>query len=243
MFLNKLDRAGASFHSSVLSLLAHRLHPKPMVLTLPIASFQPSDYALGEPGIQGLVDLVNWQLWKWTPEGQISSYPLPTDVEQLNKSELLLENHPIISHLVEARTSLLDNLSMHSETLMEKLLDLPSTPSAYLTISAGDIMPELRAATLRSDILPVICGSAFKHVGTELLLNYVGELLPSPIDAASKAIVANAPLQMLAWKVAWDKRRGWMTFVRIYSGKILYLSRHAIASMKNRYFEATVYNT
>ena len=46
MFLNKLDRAGASFHSSVLSLLAHRLHPKPMVLTLPIASFDPNDYAL-----------------------------------------------------------------------------------------------------------------------------------------------------------------------------------------------------
>ncbi|KAI0702867.1 P-loop containing nucleoside triphosphate hydrolase protein [Cytidiella melzeri] len=218
MFLNKLDRAGASFHSSVLSLLAHRLHPKPMILTLPIASFETSDYALGEPGIQGLVDLVHWQTYKWSADGEVSCHPLPTDVERLKVAGVIPGDHPVLPHLVQARTSLLDNLSMHSEALLERLLDLPSTPSAYLTVPAAEIIPELRAATIQSDVLPVVCGSAFKHIGTELLLNYVGALLPSPIDVTSNGLVPNAPLQMLAWKVAWDRRKGWMTFVRVYSG-------------------------
>ena len=110
---------------------------------------------------------------------------------------------------------------MFSEPMMEKLLDLPPTPSAYLTVPAGDIIPELRSATLHSDILPVVCGSAFKHIGTELLLNYAGALLPSPVDIQQKAIEPTGPLRMLAWKVSWDKRKGWMTFVRVYSGKLL----------------------
>lgn len=88
MFLNKLDRAGASFRSSVLSLLAHRLHPKPMVLVLPIASFDPSDYSHAEPGVQGLVDLVNWEVWRWTGEGDASRHPLPTDLKAIEKMGL-----------------------------------------------------------------------------------------------------------------------------------------------------------
>ncbi|KAI0347230.1 P-loop containing nucleoside triphosphate hydrolase protein [Trametopsis cervina] len=220
MFLNKLDRPGASFNSSVLSLLAHRLHPKPMVLSLPVASFESSDYTRAEPGIHGLVDLVNWELWKWSSEGELSRHVLPAEVEQLGTGGFFPENHPLIPHLVHARTSLLDNLSMFSEKLMDRLLGLPSTPSAYLTVPAQEVLPELRAATLRNDILPVLCGSAFKHVGTELLLNYVGALLPSPVDANQTALAPNAPLRMLAWKVVWDKRKGWMTFVRVYSGTL-----------------------
>lgn len=219
MFINKLDRAGASFRSSVLSLLAHRLHSKPTVLVLPVASFHSSDYSNAEPGVQGVVDLVNWEVWKWNEEGDVSRRRLPIDIEALNTTDIFPENHPLLPHLLPARTSLLDNLSMFSEDLMEKLLSLPSTPSAYLTVPPHEIIPELRAATLRNDILPVVCGAAFKHIGTELLLNYAGALLPSPVDVQQKELQPTGPLRMLAWKVAWDKRKGWMTFVRIYSGE------------------------
>lgn len=221
MFLNKLDRPGASFRSSLLSLLAHRLHPKPLVLTLPIASFDPADYQRAEPGIEGLVDLARWEVWKWNAEGQHTRHPLPIKVDELKQTDFLPADHPVIPHLVEARTSLLDNLSMFSEGLMETLLNLPSDPSAYLSVPADRIIPELRAATIRNDILPVLCGSAFKHVGTDLVMDYVGALLPSPVDSAAQLPKPNAPLRMLAWKVAWDKRKGWMTFVRVYSGKCL----------------------
>lgn len=220
MFLNKLDRPGASFRSSLLSLLAHRLHPKPMALTLPVASFDTGDYHRAEPGIQGLVDLVHWEVWKWNADGQYTKHALPADVDELQNTDVFPSDHPILPELVPARTALLDNLSMFSEGLMETLLNLPSTPSAYLTVTKDQILPELRAATLRNDILPVLCGSAFKHIGTELVMDYVGALLPSPLDVMDNTPKRNEPLRMLAWKVAWDKRKGWMTFVRVYSGTL-----------------------
>ncbi|KAI0939201.1 hypothetical protein AcV5_000685 [Taiwanofungus camphoratus] len=220
VFLNKLDRAGASFSSSISSLLSSRLHPRPMVLVLPIASFEPQDYTRAEPGVQGLVDLVQWELWKWDEHGESSQHPLPRSLSDLGRTGLISPSHPIIPHLLPARTALLENLSMFSENLMETLLRLPSDPSSYLSVTPSDILPHLRAATLRNDILPVLCGSAFRHIGTELVMNYVGELLPSPADVVDAVPTFTAPLRMLAWKVSWDKRKGWMTFVRVYSGKL-----------------------
>ncbi|RDX55548.1 P-loop containing nucleoside triphosphate hydrolase protein [Lentinus brumalis] len=222
LFLNKLDRAGASFRTSMLSVLANRLHPRPMAITLPIASFDPQDYARAEPGIQGVVDLVNWEVWKYDSEGSPSVHVLPRTQAELEQSDLFPSSHPLVNHLLPARISLLDNLAQVSESLFETLIALPEDPSSYLSLRSSDILPHLRAATLRNDILPVICGSAFKHIGTELLMNYVGELLPSPVDveANTKALAPNAPLRMLAWKVGWDKRKGWMTFVRVYSGTL-----------------------
>ena len=189
-----------------------------MALTLPVASFDPTNYKRAEPGIEGVVDLVRWEVWKWDSDGAYTKHALPLDAEKLTQTKIFPADHPIIPHLVPARQSLLDNLSMFSEGLMETLLNLPSTSSAYLTVKPDQIIPELRAATIRSDILPVLCGSAFKHIGTELVMNYVGELLPSPADVTETMPKPNAPLRMLAWKVAWDKRKGWMTFVRVYSG-------------------------
>ncbi|PCH41105.1 nucleoside triphosphate hydrolase protein [Wolfiporia cocos MD-104 SS10] len=220
IFVNKLDRAGASLSHSVSSLLSNRLHPKPMALALPIASFDPDDYARAEPGVQGLVDLVRWEAWKWDEDGGPSRYSLPRTVEALGSTGIFPASHPILQHLVVARTSLLENLSMFSEELMETLLALPSDESAYLRVNSPEIMPHLRSATLRNEILPVLCGSAFKHIGTELVMDYVGELFPSPVDVVEQLPAPNAPLRMLAWKVGWDRRKGWMTFVRVYSGKL-----------------------
>lgn len=218
IFLNKLDRAGASAYSSLLSILGHRLHPRPVMLTLPIASFDPDQYARGEPGVEGLVDLVNWEVWKWDENGKSTRHPLPTDVEKLENDSMFPAGHPIVPHLVPARTALLENVSMFSEDFMEMLLELPSTPSAYLAVKPSAILPHLRAATIRSDLLPVLCGAAFKHIGTELVMDYVGALLPSPVDVEKQPPSSDGPLRMLAWKVWWDERKGWMTFVRVYSG-------------------------
>lgn len=211
-----MDRAGSSFKASVSSLLAHRLHPNPLSLTLPISSFDPQDYAHGEPGIQGIVDLVKWEIWQWNQDGESTRYPLPRNPNDLGNLSFLPSTHPIIPHLVPARTALLENLSMFSEELMEALL---SSTSSYLEIEDRTILQHLRKAVLRNEVLPVMCGSAMKNVGTELVMDYVGELLASPLDVREVATVAhNQPLRALAWKVGWDKRRGWMTFVRVYSG-------------------------
>ncbi|KAI0327110.1 P-loop containing nucleoside triphosphate hydrolase protein [Cubamyces sp. BRFM 1775] len=236
LFLNKLDRPGASFRSSMLSVLANRLHPRPMAITLPIASFDPQDYARAEPGVQGLVDLVKWEVWKYDAEGKSSIHPLPRTKEELEQSDLFPPSHPLVPHLLPARVTMLDNLAQVSEELFDVLLNLPEDPSAYLSVQSSKILPHLRAATLRNDILPVMCGSAFKHIGTELLMNYVGELLPSPVDVDPnpKAMAPNAPLRALAWKVGWDKRKGWMTFVRVYAGTLKSQSSALNASQSQR---------
>ncbi|THV08452.1 P-loop containing nucleoside triphosphate hydrolase protein [Dendrothele bispora CBS 962.96] len=185
IFLNKLDRPGASFGTSLRSLLVHRLHPHPLVLTLPISSFDPKDYSHAEPGIQGLVDLVKWEVWKWDDSGKAKRHPLPTDIDELRQLSFIPSDHPIIPHLPTARNQLLDNLSMFSEGLMESLLSLPADPSAYLGVKAEDILPVLRRSTLENHILPVLCGSAIKNVGTDLVMDYVGELFASPVDRSS----------------------------------------------------------
>ena len=217
MFFNKLDRPGASLYSSYLSLLANRLHLQPIVLTLPVASFESEDYSSAEPGIQGIVDLVNWEVWKSTDGGCIR-IPLPNSAQGLFEHSPFSPSHPLLSHLIHARTQLLESLGMHSEALFNHLLALPHSPSAYLSVSAATIMPHLRELTLRQEILPIVCGSALKHIGTELLLDYVGALLANPLDVELSKVAHSEQVQLLAWKVTWDKRRGWMTFVRVYSG-------------------------
>ncbi|THH14890.1 hypothetical protein EW146_g5504 [Bondarzewia mesenterica] len=197
LFMNKLDRPGASLYLSMLSLLSHRIHPKPMALTLPIASFDPEYYTRAEPGVEGLVDLVKWEVWKWDTDGTSSRHPLPMDAEGLKNSGLFPVSHPIVPHLVPARVSLIENLAI---------------------IPASTILPHLRDATLRSDVLPVLCGSAIKNIGTEVLMDYAGELLASPLDVQHEKQSDKSPVRALAWKVAWDKKKGWMTFVRVYSG-------------------------
>ena len=201
-----------------------------MALTIPIASFDPRHYADGEPGIQGLVDLVRWNLWKWDDQGQASCHPLPQSIEDLQKDGLLPSSHPVIPHLVPARTQFLENLSMVSEDLMETLLAMPSDPSAYLKLDNGSIIRHLRKASLRNQILPVLCGSAMKNIGTDLVMDYIGELLPSPLDVTHEVQGQNAPVRLLAWKVNWDDRKGWMTFVRVYSGTFLYFLLHVPCS-------------
>ncbi len=190
-----------------------------MVLTLPIASFNPRHYVDGEPGVQGLVDLVRWSVWKWDEDGGLSCHPLPRSEEELQSSNIFPASHPILSHLVPARTQLLENLSMASEEFLEYLLYTSGDSSNYLQVDDKVIMQHLRSTALRNEVLPVLCGSAMKHIGTELVMDYIGELFPGPLDVEHDAQQSNSPLRLLTWKVNWDERRGWMTFVRVYSGE------------------------
>ena len=218
MFLNKLDRPGASFKASLSSLLSHRLHPHPLALVLPVASFDPRHYEQAEPGIEGLVDLVKWEVWKWGQDGTMTRHPLPRDSTDLDDLDFIPSPHPLLAHLLPARTQLLENLAMFSEELMDQLLNLASTPASYLHIDSSSIIPHLRRATLNGQVLPVLCGSAMKDIGTNLVMDYVGELLAGPTDVSYDSQAKNPPVRLLAWKVSWDKKRGWMTFVRVYSG-------------------------
>lgn len=218
VFMNKLDRPGSSFPFSVRSLLSHRMHRNPMAITLPISSVDPQDYANAEPGVRGVIDLVKWESWLWNKEGEYKREALPTTPDDMGSISFLPPKHPLLSHLVPARTALLENLSMFSEELMNQLLETPESNPLYL--KTPEVLRHLRSASLKNEILPVLCGAAAKHIGTDLVLDYVGELLASPIDVLEdKRMAAKEPLRALVWKVTWDKKRGWMSFVRVYSGR------------------------
>ncbi|KAF9514166.1 hypothetical protein BS47DRAFT_1382149 [Hydnum rufescens UP504] len=222
IFLNKLDRPGASLRSSIRSILANRLHPSPLLLTLPVASFDAAHYNTGEPGVKGIVDLVNWEVWQWNMKGELSRHPLPRTAEFLESSPIFPPSHPILLELLPAREALVDSLCLLSPALMSQFLSLPSSPSPYLSLSARDMLAALRQLTLDKSVLPVLCGAALRHVGTELALNYVGALLANPVDVHPQDVVSSnhGDVELLAWKVGWDKQRGWMTFVRVYSGTL-----------------------
>ncbi|EJD53754.1 translation elongation factor 2 [Auricularia subglabra TFB-10046 SS5] len=220
LFLNKLDRPGASFRQSFLSVLNHRLHPRPVILTLPIASFKVEDYKRAEPGIHGLVDLVNWEVWKWGSRATPTRHPLPRTLEELKTFTLFPESHPILEEMVVARTALVDALSEHSEELLDAVLS-SSSASSYLELPADILLRTTRQLVGRQKILPVVCGSAFKNVGTALLMDFIGELLATPIENSLPSAAADAnTTRMLAWKVGLDAKKGWMTFVRVYSGSL-----------------------
>ncbi|KAG9317420.1 P-loop containing nucleoside triphosphate hydrolase protein [Chiua virens] len=194
LFVNKLDRPGASFRSSLLSLLTHRLHSNPLAITFPLASMDPENYSRAEPGIEGLVDLLKWELWKWTEDGNHIRHPLPLVKHPSEFAEIFPADHPIIHHLVPARNALLESLAIDN-----------TSPAK------GDS---------RESDSPVLCGSAVKSIGTELVMDYAGHLLASPLDVRLQAESPDTPVRLLAWKVAWDKRKGWMTFIRVYSGTL-----------------------
>lgn len=221
IFLNKLDRPGASVRESLKSIVTKGLHNNPLLLTLPVASFDKSRYSSGEPGINGIVDLVNWKVWRWDENGTSSSENLPLSEDEFSESSIFTPSHPLIPEIFKAREALVDNVSLLSPDFMESFLSLPSSPSPYLSLTADALKSALRELTLRRDVLPVVCGAALRHIGTNVTLDFVGDLLASPVDVGAVATVPpnDSRTQLLAWKVGWDKQRGWMTFVRVYSGE------------------------
>jgi elongation factor G len=220
IFLNKLDRPGASLRESLKSIVSSGLHHYPMLLTIPVASFDDSRYRSGEPGIAGLVDLVNWNVWRWDSDGKSVVKELPNSQEAFESPEILSRSHPLIPEIFKAREALVDGLSVHSAEFMDHFLSLPSSPSPYVSVSSTIVISALRELSLRKAVLPVVCGAALRHIGTGIVLNFVGDLLASPADVQKMAVepLNGGGAQVLAWKVGWDKQRGWMTFVRVYSG-------------------------
>ncbi|KZO97995.1 P-loop containing nucleoside triphosphate hydrolase protein [Calocera viscosa TUFC12733] len=230
IFLNKLDRVGASLRGSLLSLLEHRLHRTPVLISLPLASPSSDHYKLAEPGIAGLVDLISLEAWWWdtpqTESGNARRELLDLSLLSAGSAHAPFEqdDHPLLDEILPARTRLIEALE-EDEPLMEELMllsDAPSPISPYLRLPGSSILPALRRATLGGHVLPVMGGSAFKHIGTELLMDFVGELLASPVDVRGKEGErgARGEVKLMAWKVGWDRMKGWMTFVRVYSGTL-----------------------
>ena len=203
-FINKLDRAGASFERSFQSILT-RLGANAVALQIPIGE---------EEHLKGVVDLIAMKGLIWNDETKGAQFET-TDVpaELLDKAK-------------EWREKLVEAVSSIDDDLMHKFLEGEE-------ISEAEIRKALRKGTTELKIVPVVTGSAFKNKGVQTLLDAVVDFLPSPLDVPAiegtnpktdepdtRPPDAKAPFSGLVFKLMADKHLGQLAFVRIYSGTI-----------------------
>jgi len=204
-FVNKMDRSGADF-LKVVGQVREMLGSHAVPLQLPIGS---------EETFKGVVDLINHRGIVWNEEDKgmtFTEVPIPDDM--LEEAALW-------------REKLLEAVADYDDTLMEKFFDDPES------ITEREILDALRKATLDAKIVPMVCGSSFKNKGVQTMLDYVMELLPSPLDVEGITGVnpkteqevtrqpdIKEPFAALAFKIATDPFVGRLCFIRVYSGNL-----------------------
>lgn len=201
-FVNKMDRAGANFLRCV-EQIKSRLGANPVPIQLPIGA---------EEKFAGVVDLIRMKAIYWSTENQGMSFEL-RDIDP----SMLEECKTYREKMVEAAAET-------SEELMDKYLE-----SGELTNE--EIKKGLRAGSLNSTLVPILCGSAFKNKGVQALLDAVIDYLPSPADIPAikgtdlhgdEEVLRHSkddePFSALAFKIATDPYVGTLTFFRVYSG-------------------------
>ncbi len=203
-FINKLDRAGASFDRSFDSIIT-RLGANAVALQIPVGL---------EEHLKGVVDLITMKAFIWDDETKGAEYKIteiPADLLEAAKA---------------AREKLVETVSAIDDDLMLKYLEGEA-------VSEDEIRVALRKGTLAMKIVPVFTGSAFKNKGVQTLLDAVVDYLPSPLDIPaiegespktgeieSRPPDPKAPFSGLVFKLMADKHLGQLAFVRIYSGTI-----------------------
>jgi elongation factor G len=202
-FVNKMDRMGANF-LRVVQQLKDRLGATPVPLQLPIGA---------EENFVGVVDLVKMKAIIWDEESKGMKFEY---------AEIPAE---MLDECNEWREKMIEAAAEGSEELMEKYLE-------GIALTEEEIKFGIRARTLKSEITPMLCGSAFKNKGVQAMLDGVLDYMPSPLDVPAitgilddkdesqgeRPASDDAPFAALAFKIATDPFVGTLTFFRVYSG-------------------------
>ena len=202
-FVNKMDRAGANFFK-VYDQMRLRLKANPIALQIPIGA---------EEKFEGLVDLVKMKAIYWDEASQGMKFDyrdIPADLVDTCK---------------EWREKMVEAAAEANEELMNKYLETGD-------LSEEDIKKGLRIRTINFEIVPMLCGSAFKNKGVQAMLDAVIEYLPAPTDVAAlvcedakgqpttRKASDDEPFSALAFKIMTDPFVGQLIFFRVYSGII-----------------------
>ena len=202
-FINKMDRVGADFYR-VVEQIKTRLGGKPVPLVIPIGK---------EDDFEGVVDLVTMKALYWDEASQGMEFEereIPAELQE--KAE-------------EYREYLVENAAEATEELMEEYLE-----NGELTVE--QINGAIRQLTINNEIIPLLCGTAFKNKGVQKMLDAVIQYLPAPMDVpairgilddkeeseGTREAADEGPFSALAFKIMNDKFVGNLTFVRVYSG-------------------------
>ena len=200
-FVNKMDRAGADFFR-VVEQVKDRLGSNPIPIQVPIGA---------EENFKGVIDLIKMKAINWNEEDLGSTYiaeDIPND---------------LLAQCEELREQMMEAAAEANEDLLNEYLENGE-------LNEDQIREGLRARTINNEIVPVVCGSAFKNKGVQAMLDAVVYLLPSPIDTpditgilddeseASRKSDDGENFSALAFKIANDPYVGNLTFFRVYSG-------------------------
>ena len=200
-FINKMDRTGANFYK-VYNQIRDRMRANAVPIQIPIGA---------ESDFQGIVDLVRMRayLYKDDQGKEIEEIDIPANLQEVAQ---------------EYRTKLIESVAETDDALTEKYLEGEE-------LTEAEIRTALRKGTIAGTIVPLLCGSAFKNKGVQLLLDAVVDYLPAPIDVPpiqgllpdGTEVVRHAsddePAAALAFKIMADPY-GRLTFIRVYSGVI-----------------------
>jgi len=202
-FVNKMDRVGADFERCI-SMMVKRLNTNPLPVQIPVGA---------EDHFQGVIDLITEKMLVFDEESQglqVTEHDIPEG---------------LIDKFTAARVALVEKLADFDEGVMEKYLE-------EQTISVEELRNAIRTATIKLQVVPVFCGSAFKNKGVQPLLDAVVAYLPSPTDVPpvqgvnSKGEVvtrrtgASEKFCALAFKLASDPFVGNLAYIRVYSGEL-----------------------
>ncbi len=200
-FVNKMDITGANFDNAV-RMMHERLKANAVPVELPIGS---------EADFKGVVDLVanHAIIYKDELGVNVEITDIPDDMKEIAE---------------EARTTLIEAVSDFDDTIMEEFLDGKE-------ITAEELKPAIRKATIALKMVPVLCGSSYRNKGVQNLLDAIVEYLPSPLDIPSieginpktdkeelRHSSDSEPLSALLFKIMTDPFVGRIAFVRLYSG-------------------------
>ena len=214
VFVNKMDRMGANFYK-VYAQIRDRMRANAVPIQIPIGS---------EENFRGIVDIVQMKAYIYNNDTgtDIEEVEIPDEVKEL---------------AAEYRTKLIESVAETNDALTEKYLEGEE-------LTEAEIRAALRTGTISGTIVPMLCGSAFKNKGVQLLLDAVIDYLPSPVevppiqgllpngDTAERFADDSAPLSALAFKIMADPY-GRLTFVRVYSG-ILKKGTYVLNSTKDK---------
>ena len=200
-FVNKMDRTGANFER-VVGQIKQRLGARPVPIQLPIGA---------EEDFEGVIDLVKMRAIYWDTETMGTSYEardIPAELQDEAEA---------------GRELMVETAAEASEELMDKYLN-----DGELT--EEEIILGLRLGTLANEIVPVLCGTAFKNKGVQALLDAIVQYMPNPTEVkAIRGVLEDEeegvrkssdeePFAALAFKIATDPYVGSLTFIRVYSG-------------------------
>jgi len=215
-FVNKMDKMGANFFYSVGTML-ERLKANAVPIQIPIGT---------EDQFNTIIDLVTMRATRYNNDEGTDLETIEIPADHLDQAQ-------------EYRNKLIEALSDFDEEIMEKYLDGED-------ITVEELKATIRKCTIANEIVPVLCGTAYKHKGVRLMLDAIVDYLPNPLNVPqmkgfdpdnNEEIIRepsdSAPLSALAFKIMTDPFVGKLTFFRVYSG-VLESGSYVLNSTKNK---------